>query len=207
MERDISLKTYTSPLVANQSAAILDHLRRGHVGLFPTDTVYGIGCRADWEEGTERIFDIKGRDFAKTLPILIGDWRQFEEYASPLVGGFSDRLGQIWPGGLTVVVRASKAGLLLSEDCLRDGTVAVRMPAHQELRRLIVELGVPLAATSANLSGEREHLDLLDISAVIRNRVDWEWEEKIPKERIQPSTVVDLTGPTVVVLRQGEISF
>ncbi|MCA9414317.1 MAG: threonylcarbamoyl-AMP synthase, partial [Candidatus Omnitrophica bacterium] len=182
-------------------------LHAEHVGLFPTDTVYGIGCRADSEEGTNRIFEIKGRDFAKTLPILIGDWEQFEEFAEPIGSDYMDRLREVWPGGLTAVVRASMKGQRLSQDCLREGTLAIRMPDHEELRNLIREIGAPLAATSANLSGEIEHLRLSEISKKIRSLVDWEWDEPIEQTEVQPSTVVDLTGKTPVVLRQGGVVF
>ncbi|MCA9449931.1 MAG: threonylcarbamoyl-AMP synthase [Candidatus Omnitrophica bacterium] len=201
------MKTFKSPLDTRSFSDMLACLRDGQVGLFPTDTVYGIGCRADSGEGTARIFDIKGRDFAKTLPILIGDWGQFEELVESSDLKFVDRLKQVWPGGLTAVVRPAGKGLRLSKDCLREGTVAVRMPAHDELRRLIRESGCPLAATSANLSGEREHLKLSDICRAIRDRVDWEWDEAIEKSEILPSTVVDLTGESPITLRQGGVTF
>jgi len=201
------LKTYASPLTPDSRSTLLASLRDGEVGLFPTDTVYGIGCRADSSEGTNRIFDIKGRDFAKTLPILIGDWEQFELFAEPIGSDYLDRLREVWPGGLTAVVRASSKGQGLSPDCLREGTLALRMPDHEDLRKLIHGLGVPLAATSANLSGEVEHLRLSEISKRIRNLVDWEWDEPIEQTEVQPSTVVDLTGETPVVLRKGGVTF
>ena len=81
------------------------------------------------------------------------------------------------------------------------------MPDHEELRNLIREIGAPLAATSANLSGEIEHLRLSEISKKIRSLVDWEWDEPIEQTEVQPSTVVDLTGKTPVVLRQGGVVF
>ncbi|MCB9768298.1 MAG: threonylcarbamoyl-AMP synthase [Candidatus Omnitrophica bacterium] len=201
------MKAFHSPLDPGSFSALLACLHAEHVGLFPTDTVYGIGCRADSEEGTNRIFEIKGRDFAKTLPILIGDWEQFEEFAEPIGSDYMDRLREVWPGGLTAVVRASMKGQRLSQDCLREGTLAIRMPDHEELRNLIREIGAPLAATSANLSGEIEHLRLSEISKKIRSLVDWEWDEPIEQTEVQPSTVVDLTGKTPVVLRQGGVVF
>jgi L-threonylcarbamoyladenylate synthase len=81
------------------------------------------------------------------------------------------------------------------------------MPDHEGLRRLIRELGVPLAATSANLSGGGEHLRLREISETIRKQVDWEWEEDIPHEEVQPSTVIDLTTAPPRVLRHGAVVF
>lgn len=201
------MKTFASPLDAAALAALLDRMRTGEVGLFPTDTVYGLGCRGDSAEGTRRIFEIKGRDFAKTLPVLIGDWGQFEEIAAPIRPSFADRLRALWPGGLTAVIPVSEIGSRLSPDCVREGTVAVRMPDHGLLRELINRSGFPLAATSANLSGEREHLRLAEISPTIRDRVDWEWDEEIPAAEVLPSTVVDLTGEAPVVLRQGGVRF
>ncbi len=201
------MKTYNSPLTPESLSTLLGQLQAGQVGLFPTDTVYGIGCRADSREGTTRVFDIKGRDFAKTLPILIGDWEQFEQFSQPIATQYMDRLREVWPGGLTVVLRASLRGQGLSQACLREGTLAIRMPGHEGLCQLISEIGVPLAATSANLSGEGEHLKLSEISRALRDRVDWEWEEPILQKEVVPSTVVDLTGDSPSVLRAGGIDF
>jgi tRNA threonylcarbamoyl adenosine modification protein (Sua5/YciO/YrdC/YwlC family) len=198
---------YNSPLTPRETQEIVEHLLRGQIGLFPTDTVYGLGCMANNAVGTATIYRLKGRPVDRTLPLLIGSWDQFERYSEGLKGGYSKRLAELWPGALTVVVKASRAGKALSFHCLKDDTIALRMPDHTHLRYLIEQVKTPLAATSANLSGGVEALTLGMVTQSVRTQVDWTWSEIIPHEKPIPSTVVDLTSGEPVVLRQGQVVF
>jgi tRNA threonylcarbamoyl adenosine modification protein (Sua5/YciO/YrdC/YwlC family) len=200
-------RTYHSPLSINELSEIVNHLRLGEVGLFPTDTVYGLGCRADSPTASTMLYRIKDRPLDKTLPLLIGGYGMFELYSSKISSDFRTRLEQYWPGALTVVVTASKQALSLSYHCLREGTVAMRVPNHLQLRYVIEQLGVPLASSSANMTGGAEALTLEMVSPNIREQVGWGWSEQIATNKPVPSTVVDLTGKEPVVLRQGVVVF
>jgi len=202
------LKTrFSSPLSPNEISAIVRRLRKGEIGLFPTDTVYGLGCRADDVAATARVFRLKGRPLERTLPLLIGGWDQFDRLCENLRPAFRKRLLALWPGALTVVVEASSEALSLSYHCLNEGTVAVRMPDHPMLRYIIEQTGVPLAGTSANLSGGVEALTLGMVTSSIQQEVEWGWSENIPHNNAAPSAVVELTGSKPKILRSGSVTF
>ncbi|KXK39603.1 MAG: threonylcarbamoyl-AMP synthase [Candidatus Omnitrophica bacterium] len=196
---------YYSPLKWKELAELVNQVRLGGVGLFPTDTVYGIGCRANSNDSTMAIYRIKERPVDKTLPLLIGGWEMFDRYCGKIATENRQRLEELWPGALTVVVPASQAARTLSYHCIREGTIAMRMPNHARLRFLIEQLGVPLASTSANLSGKSEALTLEMVSQKLRGAVDWAWSEPIPQKEPLPSTVIDLSRGEVQILREGGI--
>lgn len=200
-------KAHYSPLSWDELTRLVEHLRKGEVGLFPTDTVYGIGCIATQHASTSLIYRIKKRPIEKTLPVLIGGWDTFNRYCGKLSAGHRKRLEQHWPGALTVVVPVSKHATGLSYHCQREGTLAVRMPDHPQLRFVIEQLGAPIAATSANLSGRVEALTLEMVPQTIRAQVGWVWGETIEHHEPVPSSVVDLTGPKPLVLRAGGVEF
>lgn len=194
---------FNSPLSPDEQRLIADAFRRGEVCLFPTDTVYGLGCRADNAVGAATIYRLKGRPIEKSLPLLIGSWEQFNQYCAKIPPKYRKRLEKVWPGALTVVVQATDKARKLSFHCLKEGTVAVRMPNHPVLRYIIEKVGLPLASTSANKSGAVEALSLEMVNLDIRREVGVAWSEVIPNGQAIPSTVVDLTGAEPVVLREG----
>lgn len=199
--------TYNSPLSPTELQEVVELLRLGKVGLFPTDTVYGLGCVATSSASTLVIYRMKNRPIDKTLPLLIGGWDSFRRLAGKIRASHRKRLEALWPGALTVVVPASREAISLSYHCQRNGTLALRMPNHPQLRYVIEHLQSPIAATSANESGRMEALSLEMVPQAIRSRVDWAWRETIHNGEPIPSTVVDLTGKEPVVLRQGAIDF
>ncbi len=127
-------------------------LREGGVLVMPTDSVYGIGCAATAANPAhERIFAIKRRDRAQTLPWLVADVEDLHAYGTD-VPAWADRLArELWPGALTLVVDASEA--VPPEYRGADGTIALRVPNSNLVRSLAREVG-PLATTSANTHGE-----------------------------------------------------
>lgn len=198
---------FNSPLSFDEQRQVVGAFRAGEVGLFPTDTVYGLGCRADNAVATSTIYRLKGRSLEKSLPLLVGSWDQFHLYSGKFPAKHRKRLEMAWPGALTVVVPANAKARSLSFHCLKDGTVAIRMPNHPALRYIIEQVGTPLASTSANKSGAVEALTLEMVSPDIRNEVDFAWSEVIPNGEAIPSTVVDLTGPEPILLREGAVTF
>ena len=133
-------------------AAAAAALRTGELVVLPTDTVYGVGADAFHPAAVASLLAAKGRGREMPPPVLVGTVRA----ASALVEDFGtyghDLIEEFWPGGLTLVCRASRT---LNWD-LGDtrGTVAVRMPLHPVALELLKETG-PLAVSSANRSGRR----------------------------------------------------
>ena len=177
-------------------ARAADLLRAGELVAFPTDTVYGIGCRAGDPDALARVFAAKRRDPDKAIPWLIaaeadvaGAGFQIDERGVRLAERF-------WPGGLTLVLAAMD----------ESATQAFRVPAHDVALALLAAAG-PLAVSSANRSGEPEALDADDVAIAF---ADADEPSAIVDGGRVPggvaSSVVDLSGPGAHLLREGAVS-
>jgi L-threonylcarbamoyladenylate synthase len=176
-------------------------IRRGELVAFPTETVYGLGADAGNDRAVARIFEAKGRPRFNPLIVHFPDRAAIEPFA--VFGETAENLAsRFWPGALTLVLPrrpGCRLSLLVSAGL---DTVAVRVPAHDGARRLLRAAGVPVAAPSANRSGRlsptmAQHVaeDLGDRVAIILDGGRCE----IGLE----STVLDVTGRTPAILRQG----
>ncbi|MEP6774526.1 MAG: L-threonylcarbamoyladenylate synthase, partial [Chloroflexota bacterium] len=120
----------------------------GGLVVFPTDTVYGVGCAPRNAAAIEKVFEAKSRSHLKALPLLLSD---VSVLASVTEGASRTALAlceHFWPGALTIVLRKAAD---LPDELGSDTTVAVRVPDHYALRGFIGECGGAIAATSANL--------------------------------------------------------
>jgi L-threonylcarbamoyladenylate synthase len=173
-------------------------LRSGGLVAFPTDTVYGIGCRAGDAEALERVFEAKRRPPEKSVPVLVASLEQAaglgyqtDEQARALAAAF-------WPGALTLVLppMRSEAG----------STTAFRVPDHRVALALIGS-GGPLATSSANRSGEPETFEADDVLIAFADTPLL--DAVIDGGRVPggtASTVVDLSVSPPRVLRDGPIT-
>jgi tRNA threonylcarbamoyl adenosine modification protein (Sua5/YciO/YrdC/YwlC family) len=169
--------------------------------VFPTDTVYGIGTRPDDPAATARLFAAKRRPLDLTVPVLVASVDDARRVAV-----FDDRASRVatacWPGALTLVLARTDA----SRDWELGGdgaTIGVRVPDHPIARSLLGRTG-PLAATSANRSGEapgRDHDELV----VTFGRAVAVYLRSDGSVGGAASTVIDLTGAEPKVLRRGDV--
>lgn len=190
------------PLIVSEIAGLLKY---GAVIAFPTDTYYGLGADIYNDEAIKRIFDIKGRPHDRPILILISD----REDLMPLISArdipvFVDRLmDEFWPGPLTIVFHASEG---MSEVLTGStGKIGVRLPVHPFCRSLVRELGRPLTATSANISGKPSLCSPSDVLDAIGDRIDALVDGGMTHGGAV-STVIDATGAELVVIREGVIS-
>ena len=159
-------------------------LRRGGVGLVPTETVVGLVAG---EAGFSRLSEIKGRDPDKPIALLCASAEEafaMSRGVPPLARLLADRF---WPGPLTLVLDAW------------DGTVGVRVPAHPVAQAVLAGHGGPLYATSANRSGEPAPRALEDVDPAIRGAVDFGVRGEPGSG--EASAVVDLSGGKMHLLR------
>ena len=175
-------------------------LKQGGVIAFPTDTVYGLGADAFNSNAVKRIYDIKKRPKHLPLPLLIGDIKQLDILAEPLSEIALFLAKRFWPGGLTLVV--PKAARL--PGYLGNTSIAVRIPAHPVCLALIQAINNPLIGTSANISGNPSALTAGEVRQQLGNEVDLIIDGGRCPDGGE-STVVDVTGGEVVILRQGII--
>lgn len=188
---------------ASDRKKIASYLSQGKIGLFPTDTVWGICCRMDDINSVERVFEIKNREKSKPFLILAENILQVEKYV--YLDGLAQRIvKKYWPGALTVVLNSKEENVL---SIVRAGgkTVAVRIPDYDEIREIISVVGVPLIAPSANLTGENPPGNLNEIDERIIQAVDFivVGECKIK----QPSTIIDITHKKPKTIREGAVKF
>ena len=178
-------------------------LKAGGVVVFPTDTLYGLGADVFSLSALERVFAIKGRPTGLALPVLVSSHEQVK-----LVARFTDvgdRLAKrFWPGPLTLVL--PKLGGLPGLVTGGRDTVAVRMPDHNAPLALAKNFGTPITGTSANLSGGPDLLTSESLQTRLGGRVDYIMRAG-PAPKGTASTVVDVTGDTPRLIREGALPF
>jgi L-threonylcarbamoyladenylate synthase len=184
-------------------ARALALLRGGEPIAFPTDTVYGVGAAAHDAAAVLRLYAVKRRPRTQAIPLLIADAADLASVAAE-APPLALRLAQLWPGALTLVLPAAPD---LPPELLAGGaTVAVRLPDHAWLRGLIRALGGPLAATSANLHGDRDPQTAQDVAAQIGDALPL-IADGGPTPGPIPSTIVDCTGAEPRLLRAGALAW
>ncbi|MDP2954170.1 MAG: L-threonylcarbamoyladenylate synthase [Chloroflexota bacterium] len=170
---------------------------------FPTDTVYGLGARGFSPQAVERVYEAKARPRSLPLPLLLALASDLERVARKPIPELALRLAErFWPGGLTLVLRRAPA----VPDAVTAGgdTVAVRVPRHPVPVALISGVGEPLTGTSANLSGRPSPLTAEEVRQQMGDRVDLILDGGRCPGGVE-STVLDLTGETPVLIREGAI--
>lgn len=148
----------------------LSVLNAGGVILYPTDTVWGIGCDATNSAAVSRIFDIKKRSGAKSLVLLACDLDMVARYIKEIPSIAID-LVEVNDAPMTIVYPGAQG--LAPEVVAEDGSVGIRIPANEFCVQLVRRLRRPLVSTSANISGEPAPESFRDISEEIRSAVDW----------------------------------
>ena len=181
-------------------AAAARAIKRGEVVGVPTDTVYGLAADPYDEAALDRLYDLKGREEGKPIAILVADLDQ-----GLSLGAMSDRAldlaDRFWPGAVTLVVpRLDTAPTWLGDTKRR--TVALRCPNHEVALELLRLTG-PLAVTSANRSDATPVSSAGEAEAVFGREV----LTYLPGDAGggEPSTLVDLTQPSEMVLRSGPV--
>ncbi|MDV7357473.1 L-threonylcarbamoyladenylate synthase [Rhodococcus sp. NPDC019627] len=185
---------------AGMSAA-KNALKAGRLVVLPTDTLYGIGADAFDGDAVAALLRAKGRGRDMPVPVLVGSWNTIDGLVYSVRPHTRDLIRAFWPGGLSLVVEQAPS---LAWD-LGDtrGTVMLRMPLHPVALELLREVG-PLAVSSANVSGQppattvQEARDQLGGSAGV-------YLDGGRAEQGRASTIVDLTGASPRILREGAV--
>ena len=177
----------------------LDTLKNGGVILYPTDTIWGLGCDATNEEAVARIFRIKQRPDNKSMIVLVADERDILQYVSAVDLSVFDYLAsQSRP---TTVIYPGAIGLaenLVSE----DGSVGIRIVNDEFCRHLIKRFRKPIVSTSANISGMPAPANFKEINYEIRKSADYIVQHRQnDNEPSMPSSIVKWNNGSVTVIR------
>ena len=171
------------------------------VVLFPTDTVVGLGCRYDSANGIARIRQLKGIVDESPLAVLVANDKQVDLLKVRRSRIANLLMERFWPGGLTIVMSAEQA-----YPCSGQGnSLGLRMPDADFLRRIIEQVGTPLAATSANFHGQPASTKLENVDMKLAKMADHIIDFEI-KASNHASTVVRIEGGHLRIIREGAIS-
>ncbi|NQT78093.1 MAG: threonylcarbamoyl-AMP synthase [Bacteroidetes bacterium] len=148
----------------------LAFLKEGKLILYPTDTIWGIGCDATNYKAVDRIYHLKQRVETKSMIILLDDAGKLHKYVKEVPGITIDLVNSV-DSPLTVIYPGAQG--LAKNVVASDGTIAIRIVRDEFCRELIRLLGKPLISTSANVSGTIDPITYNQIPAVIKNGVDF----------------------------------
>ncbi|MCF8229001.1 MAG: threonylcarbamoyl-AMP synthase [Bacteroidales bacterium] len=168
----------------------VEYLRNGKVILYPTDTIWGIGCDATNPRIVQKVYKIKRRQESKSMIILLDETAKLNQYVKDVPDIALDLINSI-ETPLTVIF--SNAKNLARNVLAADKTVAIRISRDEFCRKIIREFGKPIVSTSANISGDPNPILFNQISEKIKNEVDY--IVNLHRTRInetKPSTIIKL---------------
>lgn len=177
-------------MLKDEVAKALNVLQQGGIILYPTDTIWGIGCDATNTEAIKKIFALKQRNEAKSMIILLDNDNKLQSYVNE-VPEIAYQLMEYAENPLTLVMPGAKniSPVLIAE----DGSVGIRVTNHDFCQQLIQRLRKPLVSTSANISGQPSPKNFGDVAPEIINGVDYvvDLEQHDLSEK-KPSTIMRL---------------
>ena len=147
---------------------LLETLKSGGIILYPTDTIWGIGCDATDDEAVMKIFELKNRDQNKPLIILVESEKRLQDLVE--VPAIAWDIMDLSEKPITIVYDAPKS---ISKNLLaEDSSIGIRLVKDEFCKKLISKLNKPIVSTSANFSGEKSPKSFADISQKLINEVD-----------------------------------
>jgi L-threonylcarbamoyladenylate synthase len=183
------------------------NFKRGDVVIFPTDTIYGIGCITGNETSIKRLYSIRKTPLSKPSLILVSSIKMAKKYGQ-ISEVTESILTKLWPGPLTTIVKAVKEETNLIQgntDC-----IAIRVPDFPFILSIIERLGKPIIAPSANFPGKKAPTSFAEIDKRMISLVDYSIDPKDLGKNLKitgiESTIIDLSKKPFKLVRKGTIS-
>ena len=192
---------HTKLLQKEQMSEVIEFLNQGEVVAFATDTVFGVAVCYDNNDAINKMKEAKGRDEGKPFPMMVSSLSDIHLVAN-IDNKYEKLMKTLMPGALTIVVnkKDSVPGFVTND----KQTIAIRMPNDEYVLSLISKVGKPLLVTSANLSGGANTSNTSEVLAQLDGRIACVVDGKSGGS--VASTIVDLTGGEIQILREGVIS-
>jgi len=178
----------------------IDILKQGGIILYPTDTVWGLGCDATNKEAVARIFEIKKRSDSKSLITLVSDADMVGKYVK-VIPEIAINLIEVNDKPMTIIYPGAMG---LAENVIaEDGSVGIRIPQHEFCKQLIRRFRKPIVSTSANISGEPAPAFYEDIPFEIIESADWVADPVLQESSTgEPSQIIKVgLGGEIQILR------
>jgi L-threonylcarbamoyladenylate synthase len=188
------------PKMEVQINKAIEVLKSGGVILYPTDTIWGIGCDATNPEAVKKVFAIKKREESKSLVTLVSDLDMLARYVKDIPDAALDLI-EVNDTPMTIIYPQA---IGLAENVIaEDGSVGIRIPMNEFCRQLCFRLRKPIVSTSANISGENPPKGFKDISQQIKDAVDYtvhpSMEEKNSTHKASQIIKIGLKGEIQII--------
>lgn len=178
----------------------INHLKDGGTILFPTDTIWGLGCDATDEVACQRIMEIKQRPVEKSFVLLADSFQMIEKYIPEFPEVCYD-LADLAEKPLTIIYPNAQG--LAPTVLAADGSVGIRLTKDPICLKLIRAIRKPLVATSANLSGEPHPTSFSEINPVIKDGVNAIVMERLEQKCTTPSQIIKIgLDSTIQIIRK-----
>ena len=178
-------------------------IKQGKIVIFPTETVYGIGTNGLDENAVKRLYEIKRRSLNKPISLLVANIKMVNLIAKDITETEYKIMKNFFPGPLTIILK--KRDIVPDIVTAGQDTVGVRIPRGEVARKLVELAEVPIAAPSANISGEPSGTNLQEIMKHFEGKVDY-CIDGGNSELGLASTIVQVIDDNPIILRQGSIS-
>ncbi len=189
------MKVYNFNQISDTEYIEIAHaLQSGSLIIYPTETIYGIGCNADIDSAVKSVFNVKKRLESKSFIYLFKDIEMLLKYASFQSEVEKTLVHKYWPGGMTIILKKNSL----------DGCVACRISSHPFLKKLFLYIDFPLISTSANFSDEPYNPDVDNIKLKFSDAVDILIQDDALKSVVS-STIVKVVSDKVEIVREGLI--
>ena len=177
-------------------------IKASNIIAFPTETVYGIGANIFDYNAVDSIFQIKNRDYSKPLSAHISDIKMVEQVSSIIPDLFYELANIFLPGPLTMIIpaRATFPPIVTAN----TNTIAIRFPSNIVCKKFIDSVGFPIAATSANISGNKSAININEVIDELNGKIAGVIDDGNCELMIE-STVINLVGKPKLI-REGVIS-
>ena len=182
---------------------ITEKLLNGEVIIFPTDTVFGIGCIATNTKSIEKIYKLKGRERTKSLLLNVANITTIKKFASVSLLD-KQLIKKFMPGALSLILKV-KGNSPLSHYVIKNGTIGIRIPNNKILLKILKKVKLPLVSTSCNLSGEPACITADEAERIFgKDILILDTKEKLSG---LSSTIIDTTENEIKFIREGMIKF
>lgn len=182
-------------ITKNDFIKISDILKKGGLIIYPTETIYGIGCNALDKEAMGKLYKVKKRSVDKKTILLFKNCYSIKNHVEIISRKEEELMERYWPGKLTIILKEKNS----------NSTIACRISPHPFLEKLFKYINFPLSSTSANIAENPYTGEIDKIISIFKNKVDVIINAGNMSQS-QPSTIVKVVNNEIVVVRQGDVN-
>ncbi len=196
-------KIFNPPHLPKTINYCIEQLKLGNIGVFPTDTVYGIGCDSLNKNAIKTLYEVKERNLNKPINILVSNIEMVKKFVKEINPIEQKLIDNFWPGSLTIIFDKSN----IVPDILTSNldTIGIRMPNNKICLNIIETFGHPLAMSSANIADMPPNTNLENLLLDFNNKIHFIITSDKDINDL-PSTIIKVENNEIKLIREGSIS-